>query len=74
MATDAISVLGAGSGMDIKALTTSLVDAERVPRKDAIDKKITKPDQLKTFDREGYAFDAAHSSPSSWVFRRRLAD
>jgi cytoplasmic iron level regulating protein YaaA (DUF328/UPF0246 family) len=40
----------------------------------AIDKKITKPDQLKTFDREGYAFDAAHSSPSSWVFRRRLAD
>jgi flagellar hook-associated protein 2 len=42
MATDAISVLGAGSGMDIKALTTSLVDAERVPRKDAIDKKITK--------------------------------
>ena len=40
MATDAISVLGAGSGMDIKALTTSLVDAERVPRKDAIDKKI----------------------------------
>ena len=42
MATDAISVLGAGSGMDIKALTTSLVDAERVPRKDAIDKKISK--------------------------------
>ena len=41
MATDAISVLGAGSGMDIKALTTSLVDAERVTRKDAIDKKIT---------------------------------
>jgi flagellar hook-associated protein 2 len=28
--------------MDIKALTTSLVDAERVPRKDALDKKITK--------------------------------
>ena len=42
MATDAISALGAGSGMDVKALTTSLVDAERVPRKDAIDKKITK--------------------------------
>jgi flagellar hook-associated protein 2 len=42
MATDAISALGAGSGMDIKALTTSLVDAERVPRKDALDKKITK--------------------------------
>ncbi len=42
MATDAISALGAGSGMDVKALTTSLVDAERVPRKEAIDKKITK--------------------------------
>lgn len=40
----------------------------------AIDKKITKPAQLKKFDREGYAFDTAHSSPSSWVFRRRLAD
>ena len=42
MATDAISALGAGSGMDVKALTTSLVDAERLPRKEAIDKKITK--------------------------------
>lgn len=42
MATDAINALSAGSGMDVKALTTSLVDAERVPRKDAIDKKITK--------------------------------
>ena len=40
----------------------------------AIDKKITKPDQLKKFDREGYAFDVAHSTQSSWVFRRRLAD
>jgi len=42
MATDAISALGAGSGMDIKALTTSLVDAERAPYKDAINKKIAK--------------------------------
>jgi|LakMenE18May11ns_1017448.scaffolds.fasta_scaffold9947460_3 flagellar hook-associated protein 2 len=42
MATDAISALGAGSGMDIKALTTSLVDAERAPHKDAINKKIAK--------------------------------
>jgi flagellar hook-associated protein 2 len=40
MATDVISALGAGSGMDVKALATSLVDAERVPRKDIIDKKI----------------------------------
>jgi flagellar hook-associated protein 2 len=42
LATDAISALGAGSGMDVKALTKSLVDAERAPHKDAINKKITK--------------------------------
>ena len=40
MATDLIGALGAGSGMDVKALATSLVDAERVPRKDILDKKI----------------------------------
>ncbi len=42
MATNAISALGAGSGMDVKALATSLVDAEKAPRKDIIDKKISK--------------------------------
>jgi flagellar hook-associated protein 2 len=42
MATDAITALGAGSGMDVKALAQSLVDAERVPRKEVIDKKIAK--------------------------------
>lgn len=40
MATDLIGALGAGSGMDVKALATSLVDAERVPRKEILDKKI----------------------------------
>ena len=40
MANDAISALGAGSGMDVKALANSLVDAERVPRKTIIDNKI----------------------------------
>jgi flagellar hook-associated protein 2 len=30
--TSAISALGAGSGMDVKALATNLVDAERAPR------------------------------------------
>lgn len=40
--TNAISALGAGSGMDVKALANSLVEAERAPRKDIIDKKITK--------------------------------
>ncbi len=36
-----VSALGAGSGVDVKALAQSLVDAEKTPRKDAIDKKIT---------------------------------
>ncbi len=35
-----ISALGAGSGMDIKALAEGLVEAERAPRKDRIDAKI----------------------------------
>ena len=39
----------------------------------AIDKKITKAEQLKKFDREGYAFDAKHSDETSWVFRRRVS-
>lgn len=42
MATDAISALGAGSGVDVKALATSLVDAEKAPRKAAIEAKIKK--------------------------------
>ena len=40
--TNAISALGAGSGMDVKALATNLVEAERAPRKGVIDKKIAK--------------------------------
>ena len=40
--TSAISALGAGSGMDVKSLAANLVEAERAPRKDIIDKKIAK--------------------------------
>lgn len=36
-----VSTLGAGSGIDIKALAESLVEAERAPRKARIDQKIT---------------------------------
>lgn len=39
----------------------------------AIDKKISKPAQLKKFDREGYAFDPDQSDEFRWVFRRRVA-
>jgi flagellar hook-associated protein 2 len=42
MATSTITALGAGSGVDVKALAQSLVDAEKTPRKDVIDKKIAK--------------------------------
>lgn len=36
-----VNTLGAGSGIDIKALAESLVEAERAPRKARIDDKIT---------------------------------
>ena len=42
MATDTISALGAGSGVDVKSLAQSLVDAEKTPRKAAINAKIKK--------------------------------
>ena len=34
---------------------------------------IRDPQQLKDFDVDGYAFDAAASSETSWVFRRQQA-
>lgn len=37
-----VNVMGAGSGMDVKALAQSLVDAEKQPREAAINKKIEK--------------------------------
>jgi flagellar hook-associated protein 2 len=37
-----ITTLGAGSGVDVKSLAQSLVDAEKQPRKALIDTKITK--------------------------------
>ncbi len=40
--TNFISALGGGSGIDVKALAQGLVDAEKVPQKDIIDKKIAK--------------------------------
>ncbi len=37
----------------------------------AIENGITDPEQLKGFDRDGYAFDDAASGAQHWVFRRR---
>lgn len=43
MATSSIvNTLGAGSGIDVKSLAQSLVDAEKTPRKERIDAKIAK--------------------------------
>ncbi len=40
MATDMISALGAGSGVDVKSLAQSLVDAEKLPREAALNTNI----------------------------------
>ena len=40
--TNTITALGAGSGVDVKSLAQSLVDAEKTPRKTLIDSKIKK--------------------------------
>lgn len=37
----------------------------------AIEHKITKPEKLKAFDVDGYAFDPEASAEATWVFRRR---
>jgi flagellar hook-associated protein 2 len=38
--TNFVNALGAGSGMDVKALAENLVNAEKVPRAEALNKKI----------------------------------
>jgi cytoplasmic iron level regulating protein YaaA (DUF328/UPF0246 family) len=38
----------------------------------AVKKRVKTPAGLKTFDAEGYAFDAAASEPDRFVFRRRI--
>jgi hypothetical protein len=40
----------------------------------AVENRLDKPEQLKDFDSEGYAFDAEASNDSTYVFRRRIAD
>ena len=39
----------------------------------AADKHLARPQALKNFDVEGYAFDPADSDDKTWVFKRRLA-
>jgi len=40
----------------------------------AIEHRLVQPEQLRGFDSEGYAFDAARSEPQRYVFRRRVED
>ena len=40
----------------------------------AVEHRISEPEALKGFDTDGYAFDAAASNDSTYVFRRRIAD
>jgi len=40
----------------------------------AIEKKITKPEQLRLFDTEGYAYEPKSSTETTWVFRRKLLE
>jgi len=44
--TNLINTLGAGSGIDIKTLAQSLVDAEKAPRKAAIDKGVANSEKV----------------------------
>jgi cytoplasmic iron level regulating protein YaaA (DUF328/UPF0246 family) len=38
----------------------------------AIERRLVQPEQLRDFDAEGYAFDAAGSAPQRYLFRRRV--
>jgi uncharacterized protein len=40
----------------------------------AVENRIAEPEALKSFDVEGYAFDADASNDSTYVFRRRIAE
>lgn len=37
-----------------------------------VNNRLTQPEQLKTFDADGYGFNAAFSSTDQWVFTRRV--
>jgi cytoplasmic iron level regulating protein YaaA (DUF328/UPF0246 family) len=40
----------------------------------AVENRLDRPEQLKDFDADGYAFDADASNDSTYVFRRRVAE
>jgi len=40
----------------------------------AIERRLVQPEQLRDFDAEGYAFDAAGSTPQRYLFRRRVEE
>ena len=40
----------------------------------AVENRIDEPEALKSFDSEGYRFDAKASNDTTYVFRRRIGD
>jgi hypothetical protein len=38
-----------------------------------VENRLARPEQLKDFDAEGYAFEPEASNDSTYVFRRRIA-
>ncbi len=61
--TNIVNTLGAGSGIDIKSLAESLVEAERAPRKQRIEAKITKSEaQISGYGAVKYALSNLKSA------------
>jgi cytoplasmic iron level regulating protein YaaA (DUF328/UPF0246 family) len=60
-------------GGDYKVISFYAKRARGLMARYAIEKKITRPEQLQQFNVEGYEFDPASSSATSWMFRRKLA-
>ncbi len=62
-ATNFIMALGTGSGVDIKALAQSLVDAEKMPKQDIIQKRIDKAQsRINGYNTVQYAIEQVKSA------------
>lgn len=59
-------------GGDYKVISFYAKRARGLMARYAIEKKITRPEQLQQFNVEGYEYVPAGSSATSWMFRRRL--
>ena len=60
-------------GGDYKIVSFFAKRARGLMARYAIEHKLTKAEELKDFDSEGYGFDAKASNEARWIFRRRAA-